>query len=143
MVWFPYLEKLGIIKIAKHTNGLTLDPDKDDRQIKDAEVVDMRFFLANSLPQLVDAPLVYTRRCLYTDTLDGHFWMDNHPEIKGLSVSTGGSGHGVKMGPILGQLAADVMEEKSNPFLERFRWRHLTADTVQIEEARFVENRKI
>ncbi len=82
---------------------------------------------------------MYTRRCLYTDTLDGHFWIDNHPEIQGLSVSSGGSGHGFKMAPLLGEIAADVVEGKSNQFCQRFRWRHLTPDTVQVEEARGFE----
>ena len=88
-------------------------------------------------------PLVYTRRCLYTDTLDGHFWMDNHPEIKGLSVSTGGSGHGFKMAPILGEMTAGVVEGKTHQFSERYRWRHLTDDTLQVMEARHVLERKL
>lgn len=140
---FPFLPKHGIVKVAKHSNGLPLHPDKDDRRIKDIEIEDLRDFLAKTFPELSDAPLVYTRRCLYTDTLDGHFWIDNHPEIKGLSVSTGGSGHGLKMGPIIGEMTADVAEGKSHQFSERYRWRHLTASTTQVEEARFVVNRKI
>lgn len=140
---FPFISKQGIVKVAKHTKGLPVHPDKDDRQIKDDEVTDMRNFLRIALPELADAPLVYTCRCLYTDTLDGHFWIDKHPEIKGLSVSSGGSGHGMKMGPILGEMAADVVEGKSHQFSKRYRWRHLTKDTVQVEEARFVVDRKI
>ncbi|MEZ4884727.1 MAG: FAD-dependent oxidoreductase [Chitinophagales bacterium] len=140
---FPVSPKYGVVKIGKHTNGLLLHPDKDDRQIKDEEVADMRSFLQMAIPELATAPLVYTRRCLYTDTLDGHFWIDHHPDIKGLSVSTGGSGHGMKMGPILGEMAADMVEGKTHPFSKRYRWRHLTHDTSQTEESRFVVNRKI
>lgn len=140
---FPYLPQHGIIKIAKHTNGLHLNPDRDDRQITDAEVQDMRTFLQTSFPDLANAPLVYTRRCLYTDTLDGHFWIDHHPEIIGLSVSSGGSGHGFKMGPILGEMTADIAEGKAHAFSDRYRWRHLTPDTTQVEEARFIVDRKI
>ncbi len=140
---FPFLPKQGIVKVAKHSNGIRLHPDQDDRRINDAEIAELRTFLANSFPELQDAPLVYTRRCLYTDTLDGHFWIDNHPEIKGLSVSTGGSGHGMKMGPILGEMAADVVEGKEHEFSARHRWRHLEEATVQLEEARHVVNRKI
>ena len=130
-----------MIKIAKHTEGLTLHPDKDDRQIKDAEVADMRQFLATTFPDLLEAPLVYTRRCLYTDTLDGHFWIDQHPDIKGLAVSSGGSGHGMKMGPILGDITAATVLGESHQFGSRYRWRHLTAETLQAEEARFLKKR--
>lgn len=140
---FPFLHKQGVVKIAKHSNGTNIHPDEDDRQITDAEVADMRSFVKMTFPELIDAPLVYTRRCLYIDTLDGHFWIDNHPEIKGLSISTGGSGHGLKMGPLLGPMAADVIEGKSHQFSERHRWRHLTGMTDQVEEARYVVNRKL
>ena len=102
----------------------------------------MRNFLATTFPSLVDAPLVFTRRCLYTDTLDGHFWIDHHPEIKGLSVSSGGSGHGLKMAPLLGEITADMIEGKTHQFSKRFRWRHLTPETLQGEKARYKENQK-
>jgi glycine/D-amino acid oxidase-like deaminating enzyme len=140
---FPYSTKTGVVKVAQHTNGLPLHPDKDDRQVSDAEVATMRQFLRESIPSLANAPLVYTRRCLYTDTLDGHFWIDQHPEIKGLSVSSGGSGHAMKMGPILGEMTADMAEGKSHRFSKRYRWRQLSAATAQVEEARFVVGRKI
>lgn len=139
--WYgmPFSDKKGVVKIGRHTNGLELDPDSDDRIITTSEIRDLREFLATTFPELTDAPVVYTRRCLYTDTLDGHFWIDNHPEIKGLTVSTGGSGHGMKMGPVLGEITADVAEGKANEFAHRFKWRHLTAETVQSEEARFID----
>ncbi len=140
---FPFNPTYGIVKIGKHTKGIAIHPDQDDRRISDDEVADLRVFLKMTFPQLADAPLVYTRRCLYTDTLDGHFWIDRHPHIKGLSVSTGGSGHGFKMGPILGGMAADMAEGKTHQFSKRYRWRHLTADTLQAEEARCVKNRKL
>ena len=133
---FPLHPDYGVVKIGKHAKGLSVHPDKGDRQVKDAEVKDMRQFLKNTFPELANAPLVYTRRCLYTDTLDGHFWIDNHPEIKGLSVSSGGSGHGMKMAPLLGPMAADIAEGKSHQFSKRYRWRHLSASTLQQEEAR-------
>ncbi len=133
---FPFSKKQGIIKIAKHSNGLKINPDKDDRQVTDAEIEDFRNFLKIAFPDLVDAPLVFTRRCLYTDTLDGHFWIDNHPAIKGLSVSTGGSGHGFKMAPLLGEMTADIAEGKSHQFSKRYCWRHLSEATNQLEEAR-------
>ncbi|MEN0006430.1 MAG: FAD-dependent oxidoreductase [Bacteroidota bacterium] len=140
---FPYLPELGIVKVAKHTTGLEIHPDKDDRLIYATEVEDLRQFLKQTFPELVEAPVVYTRRCLYTDTLDGHFWIDQHPTIKGLSVSSGGSGHGMKMAPVLGAVTADMVEGKSNPYLERFRWRELGAETLQIEEARFIAHQKL
>ncbi|MEL7120590.1 MAG: FAD-dependent oxidoreductase, partial [Bacteroidota bacterium] len=140
---FPFISEYGVVKVAKHTDGLILDPDKDDRYVNEDEINEMRDFLSECLPELQSAPLVYTRRCLYTDTLDGHFWIDNHPEIQGLTVGTGGSGHAFKMGPILGEMLADTAEGKDHPFSSRYRWRHLTDQTIQLEESRYVLNREL
>lgn len=140
---FPYLSDLGIIKVAKHTAGLTLHPDKDDRYVGEDEVKDLRHFLKESFPSIASSPLVYTRRCLYTDTLDGHFWIDRHPKIEGLTVSSGGSGHGMKMAPLLGEMTADRVEGKAHRFSERYNWRTLGIETKQTEEARFIEQRKL
>lgn len=139
---FPYLEEYGIIKIAKHAKGIFLHPDTDDRRVTDTEVSDMRNFVEKSMPLLADAALVGTRRCLYTDTLDGHFWIDRHPEIEGLTISSGGSGHGMKMAPLLGAMAADAAEGKHHKYAKRHKWRHLSDVTLHGDEARFTENRK-
>lgn len=140
---FPWIAKQGIMKVAKHTNGMPIHPDRDDRRVTDAEVKDLRDFLKLTFPKLTTAPLVYTRRCLYTDTLDGHFWIDQHPAIEGLSVSSGGSGHGMKMTPLLGEMTADMAEGKTHRFAQRYRWRHLDQNTIQVEQARYVPGRKI
>lgn len=140
---FPYLTDVGAVKIAKHSNEMEMHPDLSDRQITDIEVQEIGKFVASAFPVFSDAPLVFTRRCLYIDTLDGHFWIDNHPEIKGLSVSSGGSGHGLKMAPLLGVMTGDAVEGKTHLLSERFRWRHLSDVTLQKEQARYITNRKL
>lgn len=137
---FPFLEEYGIIKIAKHAKGLYLHPDTDDRRVSDTEVSEMKRFVKRTMPQLADAALVGTRRCLYIDTLDGHFWIDKHPELEGLTISSGGSGHGMKMAPLLGAMTGDAAEGKHHKYGERHRWRHLTDSTLHGDEARFTEN---
>ena len=133
---FPVHPTEGVIKIATHGAGVEQHPD-DPRVVTWDDERRLRQFLAETFPALVEAPVVYTRRCLYCDTLDGHFLIDHHPEKKGLSVASGGSGHGFKFAPILGPLIADMVESKANPWLEKFRWRSLGADTKAEEAARF------
>ena len=128
---FPFSDKYGIVKIARHADGIHLHPDKDDRQVSESEIREFRHFLLHTFPELYEAPLMFTRRCLYTDSLDGHFWIDHHPEVKGLSVSTGGSGHGMKMGPLIGEMTADMAEGKTHRFSARYRWRHIDAATAK------------
>ena len=140
---FPFSADEGVVKIARHSQGLIKDPSLDDRIVLNEDTQHLRQFLRESLPELSHAPIVYTRCCLYTDTLDGHFWIDHHPEIEGLSISTGGSGHAMKMAPVLGKVTADMLEGKSNEYLHRFRWRKMNQNISQSEESRFLQNRNI
>ncbi|NDJ52908.1 MAG: FAD-dependent oxidoreductase [Chloroflexi bacterium] len=137
---FPLHPREKIIKIANHGPGLQLHPEHDERVVTDVDEARFRAFLAETFPSLRHDPIVYTRRCLYIDTLDGHFWIDQHPEIGNLTIGSGGSGHGFKMGPVLGRLIATAAEGGSQRWSERFRWRHLSEDTTLEEEARFVES---
>lgn len=134
---FPVHPRTGVVKIANHGVGQLLDPVHDPRVVTASDEAELRAFLADTFPALADAPVVFTRRCLYADTLDEHFWIDRHPDREGLVVATGGSGHGFKFGPILGGLVADALEGKENAWLSRFRWRELDASVGGQEAARF------
>jgi len=132
---FPIHPTEGVVKVANHGIGLPLHPD-DPRVVTSQDEENLRAFLSRSFPALASSPIVYTRRCLYCDTLDEHFLIASHPARQGLSVATGGSGHGFKFAPILGPLIADMVEKRDNPWLERFRWRALSADTKGQEATR-------
>ncbi|HSH01484.1 MAG TPA: FAD-dependent oxidoreductase [Anaerolineae bacterium] len=124
---FPLHPSEKVIKIANHGVGQQLHPTSDPRLVTPQDEAHLRAFLATTFPALVDAPIVYTRRCLYCDTLDEHFWIDHHPTIRGLAVASGGSGHGFKFAPILGPLIADMLDHQPNPWLAKFQWRDLTS----------------
>ena len=134
---FPLHPREHVVKLANHGVGQVLHPERDERLVTDSDVERLRTFLFATFPALYDAPLVYTRRCLYVDTPDGDFWIDRHPQRAGLSVATGDSGHGFKFAPILGGLIADAVEGKPNPWLSRFRWRDVSWQDVRKEAARF------
>jgi glycine/D-amino acid oxidase-like deaminating enzyme len=126
-----------IVKIANHGVGQRLHPRTDERLVTAQDEVAFRTFLSTTFPALANAPIVYTRRCLYCDTLDEHFWIDRHPKLAGLTVAAGGSGHGFKFAPILGPLIADAVEGEPNPWLPKFRWRTLSQETSGEEAARY------
>ena len=133
---FPLLRE-GIVKVARHGVGVRLHPEHDDRVVYEEDFAQLRIFLESTFPALLDAEITYTRRCLYNDTLDEDFWIDRHPEKEGLSVATGGSGHGFKFGPVFGELIADVVEGKPNDWAQAFRWRVLASETVGKEASRY------
>lgn len=120
---FPLHPQAGVVKIAYHGPGPQIDPEHGERVVTEAETQALRAFLADTFPALVDAPIVYTRRCLYCDTIDEHFLIDAHPQRMGLVVAAGDSGHGFKFGPIYGDLVANVVEGRADWRLRKFRWR--------------------
>lgn len=133
---FPLLRE-GVVKIANHGVGVRLHAEHDARVVTAEDVAHLRGMLADTFPALVEAEIVYTRRCLYSDTPDGHFWIDRHPQRPGLTVAAGDSGHGFKFAPVLGTLIADVVEGKSNEWAARFRWRTFPSTARSEEAARY------
>lgn len=130
---FPALAD-GTLKVGHHGRGRRVDPHAP-RMVDPAWEDRTRQFFRETFPELVDAPLIRTRLCLYGDTFDGDFWIDHDPAREGLVVAAGDSGHGFKFAPILGDLIADVVERRPNPFAARFAWRDRGAP--RREEARF------
>jgi sarcosine oxidase / L-pipecolate oxidase len=94
----------------------------------------MREFLAVTFPLLHEAPVVYTRVCLYCDSPDGHFFIGRDPDRPRVAVASGDSGHAFKFAPVLGALVADVVEGRSDPLQARFAWR-AGARSTRWEEA--------
>ena len=113
----------GVVKIANHGSGREMSPDSPERMVAAEDETNLREFLASTFPSFADAPIVYTRVCMYCDTHDGHFWIARDPERQGLVVAAGDSGHGFKFAPMLGEIIADAVEAKDNRLLEKFRWR--------------------
>jgi glycine/D-amino acid oxidase-like deaminating enzyme len=133
---FP-LNSDGIVKIANHGPGREMSPDSPNRAVTAEEEANLRTFLSSTFPALADAPIVYSRVCMYCDTNDGHFWIARDPKREGLVIAAGDCGHGFKFAPVLGEIIADAVEGKSNPLLQKFRWRPEVKSGEQKEAARF------
>jgi len=119
---FP-INRDGLVKIANHGRGREMSPESPERAVTPDDEKNLREFLSSTFPALADAPIVYSRICMYCDTHDGHFWIARDPEREGLIIAAGDCGHGFKFAPVLGEIIADAVEEKPNPILHKFRWR--------------------
>ena len=119
---FP-INRDGLVKIANHGPGREMSPESTERAVTAEDEKNLREFLATTFPALADAPLVYSRVCMYCDTHNGHFWIARDPEREGLVIAAGDCGHGFKFAPVLGEIIADSVEKKPNPILQKFRWR--------------------
>ncbi|HEY7002023.1 MAG TPA: FAD-dependent oxidoreductase [Candidatus Udaeobacter sp.] len=133
---FP-LNRDGIVKIANHGPGREMSPDSPQRTVTSEEGENLRKVLSWALPALAEAPIVYTRVCMYCETPDGNFWIARDPEREGLVIAAGDCGHGFKFAPVLGEIIADAVEGKSNPILEKFRWRPEIPFGASTDVARF------
>jgi glycine/D-amino acid oxidase-like deaminating enzyme len=72
------------------------------------------------MPSLANAPVTETRVCQYENTSSGDFLIDRHPEFENVWLVGGGSGHGFKHGPVVGQYVAGLIS--GNATIEpRFR----------------------
>ena len=127
----------GVVKIANHGPGREMSPDSPERVVTREDHIDLRKFLRSTIPGLAEAPIVYTRVCMYCDTNDGDFWIAPDPDRPNLTIATGDCGHGFKFAPVLGELIADVVEGKPNPLLQKFRWRPEIKSGETKEAARF------
>lgn len=89
----------------------TLVPRKNDISKKKtatpAALENAKKFIAHRFPKLKGAPLVEHRICPYENSPDGNFVFDKHPEHSNVFLLGGGSGHGFKHGPALGELVAE------------------------------------
>ena len=136
---FP-INRDGVVKIANHGPGREMSPESTKRAVTTEDEKNLREFLSSTFHALADAPIVYSRVCMYCDTHDGHFWIARDPDRKGLVIAAGDCGHGFKFAPVLGEIIADAVEEKPNPILQKFRWRPEVRIGSGTDVARFQGN---
>ncbi len=101
----PGNERRGF-KIADDARGAPFDPTSGDRTPSAEAIRSAREYLSRRFPALADAPLLESRVCQYENSPDHHFIVDRHPEAGNVWLVGGGSGHGFKHGPALGELVA-------------------------------------
>jgi sarcosine oxidase len=112
-------------KIAYDMRGPDFDPTNGERIINTETLKDIREYVGFRFPALRDAPLIETRVCQYEQTPDSHFIIDRHPANENVWLLGGGSGHGFKHGPAIGEMTADMILRDGSPEaiwrLDRFK----------------------
>ncbi|MGB7025057.1 MAG: FAD-dependent oxidoreductase [Candidatus Acidiferrales bacterium] len=105
----PDLENRGV-KIASDRHGSPVDPNRVERVAGETLSL-VRDYLRRRFPSLRDAPVVESRVCQYENTSNGDFLIDRHPNFENVWLVGGGSGHGFKHGPALGEYVAKLVLE--------------------------------
>jgi glycine/D-amino acid oxidase-like deaminating enzyme len=112
-------------KVADDTRGPAFDPTSGERIISKNTLRTVRDYVAFRFPALKNAPLIESRVCQYEQTRDGNFILDRHPRLENVWLLGGGSGHGFKHGPAIGEMMAELILENAEQSafwrLSRFR----------------------
>jgi sarcosine oxidase len=101
----PDIESKGF-KVAPDRHGPPFDPDTGERVVSPQGLATVREFVARRFPALEDAPLVASEVCQYENSSNGDFLIDRHPDFDDVWLVGGGSGHGFKHGPAVGEYVA-------------------------------------
>jgi monomeric sarcosine oxidase len=101
----PDVESKGF-KVAPDRHGPAFDPDTGERAVTPEGIAAVREFVGRRFPALRDAPLVASEVCQYENTSNGDFLIDRHPARENVWLVGGGSGHGFKHGPAVGEYVA-------------------------------------
>ncbi len=103
------------LKLADDDRGPKFDPSTGDRAPTAAGIEAARKYLEFRFPGMKGAPLVESRVCQYENSPDGHFIVDRHPGAAAVWLVGGGSGHGFKHGPAIGEMVADLVLDGKAP----------------------------
>ena len=104
----PDLDDAGL-KVGIDEHGPAIDPDSEDRVAAPEAIARARAWVERRFPAMKGAPVVGTKICQYENTSNGDLLVDRHPDFDNVFVVGGGSGHGFKHGPAVGQLAATLV----------------------------------
>ncbi|KAI9832897.1 MAG: hypothetical protein M1819_003927 [Sarea resinae] len=146
----------NLLKVARHGYGYT-NPTRIPHPEKDGSFVRVsvprthvdapeqwipkegedacRKALKEMIPALGDRPWKMTRICWYTDTPKGDFLITYHPQYEGLFLATGGSGHGFKFLPVIGEKIVQAIRRNTpKEFKEKWAWPKPTSGPVVTED---------
>ena len=117
MYGFPDLDRRGF-KVAFDLHGPAFDPDSGNRIITADRVREARRYVQERFPALAAMPVVDSRVCQYENTSNGDFVIDRHPALENVWLAGGGSGHGFKHGPAVGEYVAARVTGAPTPAVE-------------------------
>lgn len=122
-------------KVADDTRGEPIDPTTADRTPSAEGLGRARQLLSERFPGLAKAPLIASEVCQYENSPDGNLILDRHPDMPNVWLLGGGSGHGFKLSPAVGELAASaILGGKEVPAAFRLeRLRHMEKTKTQFE----------
>jgi sarcosine oxidase len=120
-VWFASaggLEYYGLpsldgatIKCAEHTGGqIVSNPAEVTRGLITGDEANLRSFMTKMFGSGIGERAAF-KTCLYENTKNQDFIVDQHPQRPHIVLAFGGSGHGFKFCSVIGEMAADLAQK--------------------------------
>lgn len=101
------------MKAAIHHEGSATGPDQS-RTVQLSESRELASAMETRIPSV--GPVREATTCLYTNTPSGDFLLDRHPRDARVVLASPCSGHGFKFSPAIGEVLADLVEDKKPRF---------------------------
>ncbi len=103
-------------KIGKfhHLRQQVHDPDAMDRECHPEDEAVLREGIEAYFPR-ANGPVRRMTACMFTNSPDGHFILDRHPDTDEVFFAAGFSGHGFKFCSVVGRIMADFCLERPSP----------------------------
>lgn len=112
---FPDVDERGL-KACPIDDSNQMDPDTDERIVSAWQMKRAHDYISWRFPALRHQPITETRVCQTENSIDDNFIVTPHPEMENVWIAGGGSGHGFKHGPALGQyLATRLLGQGRDP----------------------------
>jgi glycine/D-amino acid oxidase-like deaminating enzyme len=110
----PDIENRGL-KLSCDRHGKAFDPETGSRVPSKQAAEEVQEYLGRRFPGMKGAPIVEARVCQYENSSNGDFILDRHPDCENVWIAGGGSGHGFKHGPVVGEYCAAMVMGKVTP----------------------------
>jgi glycine/D-amino acid oxidase-like deaminating enzyme len=102
------------LKIVRGGERGPIDLDRDERVVSARQIARIHEYSRVRFPKLKE-PIVATRVCQADGSPDLHFVLDRHPAYDNVWIAGGGSGHGFKHGPVVGEYMAERLSGTPAP----------------------------
>jgi sarcosine oxidase len=111
------------VKMAFHHEGEPTTAGTVRRDVRDDERDMLRAVVSRFVPR-AGGRVRASSVCLYTNTPDDHFWIDRDADDPKVLIASACSGHGFKFAPVIGEILADLVQDRAPRFdLALFRRR--------------------
>lgn len=109
----------GTYKVSIAASGNCISPGEMTQYVTHAELERVQEVVMERLP-ILDKEPTKSMVCMWSEVSDGSWLLDKHPLHKNVIVGAGCNGRGFRYGAVIGEMLADLVEEKGNPVLNTF-----------------------